>query len=738
MVSSHNQHRWIGCSAAAYCLLMTSPAWAQTVGGSATQYQTLTIDWTGPNANETGGATPNPFTDYRLDVEFNGPDGQIMVVPGYYAVDNLGALDSWRVNFTAPAAGQWTYTPRFYEGTDIAVAAANTLGTPNATQINGQGGTVNVAAFDPSAPGFLAKGTLNYTGSHYLQFANGDYYIKGGADSPENFLGYEGFDNTVKGSGGKGILHPYTAHISDWNPGDPDWDDDDADLVANDGRGIIGAVNYLHNLGEAGYTGPAKVNSVYFLPMNTGGDGQDTHPWASTTIDQSGNANNDNTRYDLSKLDQWEQVFAHTQEKGIMLHFVLNEAENPNKQELDDATLGNERKLFYREMIARFGHHQAVTWNVSEEYNLQNAFGNNDAAEAATVEPFADWIKSLDPYAHPVTVHNAGNPNPGGGPTAGSWQYFIGDDSWDITSLQLFNNFKTVGEAVEAFRLATDNAGRPIPIMIDEPESVEDITFDEVRKEMMWDILLSGGNVEWYTRSQDQSLDDFRDLKQVYEETYFARRLLEEKTPFWEMNPGDSLLTGEDGFAGDLDPGEVFFKQGEAYVLYLPDTDNQATGSLDLTAETDDFQLRWYDPTTGAFIGNIALLNGGTLADLPDTPGNNGSGDNDWAALVVPDFITGDLNGDGVLDNLDLLPFVLAISDPNGYDTAFPSLIADFRGDFNGDNVIDSLDIQGLVNALTASGSPLTEEQIALLAQVPEPTTGAALLGGLLIFLRHR
>jgi len=47
-----------------------------------------------------------------------------------------------------------------------------------------------------------------------------------------------------------------------------------------------------------------------------------------------------------------------------------SEAEEPNKRELDDGELGTERMLYYRELIARFGHHLALQWNLCEEYNL--------------------------------------------------------------------------------------------------------------------------------------------------------------------------------------------------------------------------------------------------------------------------------------------------------------------------------------------------------------------------------
>jgi hypothetical protein len=54
----------------------------------------------------------------------------------------------------------------------------------------------------------------------------------------------------------------------------------------------------------------------------------------------------------------------------VIFFFVLNEAEAQNKRELDHGELGVERKLYYRELIARFGHHPALEWNLCEEYNL--------------------------------------------------------------------------------------------------------------------------------------------------------------------------------------------------------------------------------------------------------------------------------------------------------------------------------------------------------------------------------
>ena len=137
--------------------------------------------------------------------------------------------------------------------------------------------------------GFLGKGRLQYTGNRYLQHTgSGEYFIKGGTDSPENFLAYIDFDNTPP-------KHKYDPHIQDWNEGDPTWQ-------GSKGKGIIGALNYLAT---------EEMNVVYFLTMNVLGDGDDVYPWTDR---------NERYRFDCSKLDQWEIVFQHFDRLGIIMH----------------------------------------------------------------------------------------------------------------------------------------------------------------------------------------------------------------------------------------------------------------------------------------------------------------------------------------------------------------------------------------------------------------------------------
>ena len=167
---------------------------------------------------------------------------------------------------------------------------------------DGLGGSFSVAEPLPGEPGML-----RYVGGHHLRRAgSGEFFLKGGVDSPENFLAYHEFDQTPP-------KHRYEPHVADFRAGDPTWQD-------GKGKGILGALNYLAGEG---------MNSVYFLTMNVGGDGRDVWPWTASA---------ERERFDVSKLAQWERVFGHADRLGVMLHVVLQETEND--QLLDGGALG--------------------------------------------------------------------------------------------------------------------------------------------------------------------------------------------------------------------------------------------------------------------------------------------------------------------------------------------------------------------------------------------------------------
>ena len=423
-----------------------------TLTGQPAIWQPLTLTFDGPAVADT--AAVNPFLDYRLNVQFVAPSGRVIDVPGYF-----GGGAAWQAHFAADEPGQWRYCASFRLGPAVAVSDDPAVGTPIA--FDGAAGAFTVAPADPAAPDFFRWGRLEYVGGHYLKFRDGPYWLKGGTNSPENFLGYAGFANTVDQGGLiDGFLHTYAPHAADARPDDP--------VVApGDAAGIIGALNYL---------GERHVNSIYFLPMNLGGDGDDTYPYLSP---------DDPTRFDTAKLAQWGVVLEHAQRQGIALHVVLNEVEEDNRRRLDGGALGVQRRLFYREMVARFAHLPAVKWNLSEEA----AFTPDD------LRAFAAYLAALDWAGHPITAHNAA------GAADALYGGLLGDSLFSATALQYAA--EDAGALAETWRERSATAGRPWVVDLDEnnPAGVG-LTPDnagQLRKSILYDAYFSGAaGVEWY------------------------------------------------------------------------------------------------------------------------------------------------------------------------------------------------------------------------------------------------
>lgn len=242
-----------------------SPTGALT--GELLKWHKITLGFDGPTTSET--ATPNPFTNYRLDVTFTHADsGSFYVVPGYYAADgnaaNSGASSGsvWAVHFSPDATGTWTWVSSFVQGSNV---AQNGGGSHVTNSIDGLTGSFNVAGTDKSGRDFRGKGRLQYVGEHHLRFAEaGEWFLKAGADSPENFLAYEDFDNTPN-IGNR--LKSWAPHADDYQAGDPTW-------AGGKGKSIIGAINYLALV--------KGMNVFSFLPMNINGDDENVFPYISS------------------------------------------------------------------------------------------------------------------------------------------------------------------------------------------------------------------------------------------------------------------------------------------------------------------------------------------------------------------------------------------------------------------------------------------------------------------------
>ena len=367
--------------------------------------------------------------------------GREVTVPGYFAADGdagqSGAASGsvWRAHFSPPEAGTWSWSASFRQGEGVAVAASAKAGASGGA-FDGATGSISVAPSDKDGADLRGRGLLQHDGDSYLSFAgDGGTFLKSGVGSPENFLAYSGFDNTP-GS------HDYRPHERHFEPGDPTWG-------GGEGRGIVGAVNYLADHG---------VNSAYMLLMNVGGDGRDVWPWAATDLDDirknagDGKGSLDLTldarAFDVSKLDQWEIVFSHMEERGIVLHLFLQETENDHL--LNGGDVGTERELFMREMVARFGHHNGIIWNLGEE--TTNSAGQLRAHSKA--------LKALDPYDHPVALHTYPHQHD-------RYEDFAGSRTLDVLSFQTSSADGLPD--LDRYLGGAEKAGRPVVAFLDEP-----------------------------------------------------------------------------------------------------------------------------------------------------------------------------------------------------------------------------------------------------------------------------
>lgn len=576
---------------------------APTISGELKKWHKVTLDFAGPEVSESD--ENNPFVNYRFDVVFSHElSGKSYKVPGYFAADgNAGNTSAekgnvWRVHFAPDETGLWGYKVNFRKGNFVAVSDKEKTGA-SGEYMNGTEGTFNIQPTDKNGRDFRGRGRLNYVGKHYLQFAeSGEYFLKQGPDAPENLLSYVDFDGTFHNDGHKdNFVKTWEAHLRDWKEGDPTWKD-------GKGKALIGALNYLESEG---------LNAFSFLTLNIAGDDQNVFPYVDY----------DNyDRFDVSKLDQWEILFEHADKLGLFLHFKMAEVENQGL--LDGGGVGLERKLYYRELIARFGHHLALNWNLCEESG--DWVKNNTTPPQFTMQrlSMAQYFYDHDPYRHHVVIHN-GNP----------FDDLLGPES-KITGPSVQTNrsdFANVHNRVIEWREKSKKAGKIWAVAVDEPGDAQhslvpdsdDLNHDLARQNALWGAMMAGAwGVEWYFGYKhdhsDLTCQDWRSRDLFWDQCKIALDFFTQNNiPYWEMEPNDSLLSTEDF---------CFAKEGEVYVVFIK---KEGKTNLDLSSTSGNFNLRWFNPRNGEFHKKSKTIKGGSNINL-EAPEEK---EKDWVALLV-------------------------------------------------------------------------------------------------------
>ena len=582
-----------------------------TIGAGSCSASTNNQQWhraevicDGPLSNESDDST---FTDYRFDVTFTQGE-QSIKVPGHFAGDGNAAQTGassgtkWRAYFAAPTTGTWNYSVSFKSGEGIALSGS--LGTPVA-DVDTATGSFNVTASTANSKDMRSRGLLEHRdGERYLRFAgDGSVYIQGGMDSPENIFGYSEFDNTTKQSGGacKGILHDFEPHQGDWNNGDPSWGN-------GRGTGLIGLINYIAS---------RDVNSIYIMMNTVTGDGCDAHPW--TTYNSDGTVKS----FDVSKLDQWEIALEHMTRNGIMIHAMTQETEND--QLLNGGDLGEERQLYYRELISRFAHHPALQWNLGEE-------NTNTTAQR---QAYSDFIKNTDPYDHPIKMHTF----PG---QQSQYNGLLGHETFDGATVQVSaistdasaSGGGTYGIARKWIEDSAD-AGRPWVVTFTEASGNNAPTpFDNVssRQRVYWmwaSVMSGGGGFEWYLKNDgaghayDLAVEDLREFDQYWEQSgYLVNFFQDTLQNEFGIDP-QTLSPDNDVTSSTTD--WVLSSTRRAYLIYL-----REGGSNTISLPSGDYQSLWFNPRTGVSTAGPALPGGANQA-LGSPPSETNS---DWVLLL--------------------------------------------------------------------------------------------------------
>lgn len=583
-----------------------------TVEGELQQWHKVTLVLNGPETSEWG--KENPFLDYKLEATFTLGNKSI-TVPGYFAADgNAGETSAeegsiWKVHFSPEEVGTWNYKISFKKGKNIVVIDGEELG--DAVALDGIEGTIEIATSDKTGDDFRAKGRIVNGGKGYFKFqGTNNIWIKNGADSPENFLAYHEFDQTHRftlktviregEANPKDGLHKYESHVVDWKEGNPTWQ-------GGKGKGMIGALNYLKSVG---------ANSVYMLTMNIIGDGKDVWPYSDY---------NERYRFDCSKLDQWEVVFDYMESQGIMMHFVLQETENECL--LDMGHTGVQRKLYLRELAARFGHHLAITYNLGEENGPTNwsPIGQTDQQR----KEMASYIKKVNPYPCNVMLHTHSNDHH----QDIYLEPLLGFELLDGPSMQVASPYK-VHERVLKWIDESEKAGKRWLVNLDEigpaskgamPDS-HDAKHDTIRHQCLWGTLLAGGGgVEWYFGYRyphnDLNLEDFRSRDNWWKQSTIATQFMQQ-FPLEEMKCMDELIKAKGAYC--------LAKPGEVYVVYLP----KGTRNPRLRLKSDKtFSVKWFSPTLGGELqnGSATEIKGNGMQRIGNPPS---SPEKDWVVVI--------------------------------------------------------------------------------------------------------
>lgn len=231
----------------------------------------------------------------------------------------------------------------------------------------------------------------------------------------------------------------------------------------------------------------------------------------------------------------------------------------PDMQRLDFEA----QKIYVRNAVARLAPYWNLVWNVAFEWQ--------EFMKAEQVAQLVDYVHAIDPWKHPVTVHDQGRFRSG--------EEVMKNLHVDFVTLQY--DAGRCGDALKAAVFVSPFTGK-CPVYAQEVtwEGPDKLDGDGVRRGA-WGVAMAGGIVN-YAEQFDQVYGNGEGFRYV---------------PVL-LNLVDSLPWGRMESRNDLvGPGQLCFAlEGEAYVVYAPSGGRVV---LDLTKAKGRFKAMWLDPQTG-------------------------------------------------------------------------------------------------------------------------------------------
>ena len=211
--------------------------------------------------------------------------------------------------------------------------------------------------------------------------------------------------------------------------------------------------------------------------------------------------------------------------------------------------------------------------------------------------------------------------------------------------------------------------------------------------------------------SASQSTHSSGDNNGAANQTWYYNVDTNGTTLLWNTQQSAANLTqngGANPFAGMTTDGLWMNTANNQLFAALGSDVNMPTPVKTLHIASNDGVLSW---------SNLLIAENGTIAATL-----SGS---------LSSIIKADMNGDGVVNGLDVTPFVQALTNLPAYNAGFAGLDGVARADINGDGAANGLDVTPFVSCVTGGGCAPGAGSGGLSASVvPEPASAFLLLMG--------